>query len=200
MEFIETEFPGLWVIRPKVFRDERGFFLESFRVDAFVERGLDRPFVQANHARSEPKGVLRGMHFQIPPMAQAKLVRVTQGAVLDVVMDLRRGSPTFGRTYSIELRADEFTQLYIPRGFAHGYLTLEEGTEFQYMVDEYYSPEHEQGIAWNDPVFEMDWGAMDPTMCDRDRNFPRLKDFSTPFLFELHAETTTTETEKRYSL
>ena len=190
MEFIETEFPGLWIIRPKVFRDERGFFLESFRMKAFAEHGLDRPFVQANHARSEAKGVLRGMHFQIPPMAQAKLVRVTRGAVLDVVADLRQGSPTFGGSYSIKLRADEYTQLYIPRGFAHGYLTLEDRAEFQYMVDEYYSPEHEQGIVWDDPELNVDWGVMHPTLCDRDRNFPRLKDFSTPFRFEPHAETT----------
>jgi dTDP-4-dehydrorhamnose 3,5-epimerase len=185
MDFIETEFPGLWVIRPKVFRDERGFFLESFRMKSFAEHGLDRPFVQANHARSEAKGVLRGMHFQIPPMAQAKLVRVIRGAVLDVVVDLRRNSPTFGRSYSIALRADEFTQLYIPRGFAHGYLTLEEETEFQYMVDEYYSPDHEQGIAWNDPKLNVDWSENDPILCERDRNFPRLNDFSTPFLFDL---------------
>jgi dTDP-4-dehydrorhamnose 3,5-epimerase len=185
MEFIETEFSGLWIVRPKVFRDERGFFLESFRMKAFAERGLERPFVQANHARSEAKGVLRGMHFQVPPMAQAKLVRVTKGAVLDVVADLRQGSSTFGRSYSIALRADEFTQLYIPRGFAHGYLTLEEGTEFQYMVDQYYSPEHEQGIAWNDPALGVDWGEVNPILCDRDRNFPRLKNFSTPFLFDL---------------
>ena len=188
MRITLTEFPGLAVITPKVHQDERGFFLETYRRDVFKKAGLPWDFVQANHARSETPGVLRGLHYQAPPAAQSKLVWVTAGRVLDVVVDLRRGSPTFGRQFSLELTADNFTRLLIPKGFAHAYLTLTPGTEFQYMVDAYYSPAHEQGIAWDDPDLGIAWPINDPLLSGKDKLLPRLKDIVSPFSFADAAE------------
>ena len=183
MQITATEFPGLAVIAPKVHQDERGFFLETFRRDLFEAAGLRLDFVQANHARSGKAGVLRGLHYQAPPAAQAKLVWVTAGEVFDVVVDLRRGSPTFGRHFSIVLTAANFVRLLIPKGFAHGYLTLTPGVEFQYMVDAYYAPAHEQGLRWDDPDLSIDWPAPAPALADRDKTWPLLKDLSSPFVF-----------------
>ncbi len=178
-----TEFPGLAVITPKAHQDERGFFLETYRRDRLREAGLAWDFVQANHARSETPGVLRGMHYQAPPMAQAKLVWVTAGEVLDVAVDIRRGSPTFGRHFSIKLTARGFTRLLVPEGFAHGYVTLTPGVEFQYMVDAYYSPAHEEGIAWDDPDLGIAWPVAEPLLSGKDKLLPRLKDIVSPFSF-----------------
>ena len=183
MQITATEFPGLAVIAPKVHQDERGFFLETFRRDLFEAAGLRLDFVQANHARSGKAGVLRGLHYQAPPAAQAKLVWVTAGEVFDVVVDLRRGSPTFGRHFSIVLTAANFVRLLIPKGFAHGYLTLTPGVEFQYMVDAYYAPDHEQGLLWNDPDLGIGWPGLDLIMAERDKTWPRLKNITSPFLF-----------------
>ena len=187
MRITATEFPGLAVIAPQVHQDERGFFLETFRRDLFAAAGLTFDFVQANHARSEKAGVLRGLHYQAPPAAQAKLVWVTSGKALDVVVDLRQGSPTFGRHFSIVLGAADFTRLFIPKGFAHGYLTQTPGVEFQYMVDAYYAPAHEQGLLWNDPDLGIDWPELEFTMAERDKTWPRLKDTASPFLFAADA-------------
>ena len=178
-----TEFPGLAVITPKVHQDERGFFLETYRRDKLQAAGLPWDFTQANHARSETPGVLRGLHYQAPPTAQAKLVWVTAGEVFDVVVDIRRGSPTFGRHFSIKLTAREFTRLLVPKGFAHGYVTLTPGVEFQYMVDAYYSPAHEEGIAWDDPDLGIDWPVAEPLLSGKDKLLPRLKDIVSPFSF-----------------
>ena len=178
-----TEFPGLAVITPKVHQDERGFFLETYRRDKLQAAGLPWDFTQANHARSETPGVLRGLHYQAPPTAQAKLVWVTAGEVFDVVVDIRRGSPTFGRHFSIKLAAHEFTRLLVPKGFAHGYVTLTPGVEFQYMVDAYYSPAHEEGIAWDDPDLGIDWPVAEPLLSGKDKLLPRLKDIVSPFSF-----------------
>lgn len=183
MRITLTDFPGLVVITPKVHQDERGFFLETYRRDIFQEAGLPWDFVQANHARSETPGVLRGLHYQAPPMAQSKLVWITTGKVLDVVVDLRHDSPTFGRQFSLELTAGDFTRLLIPKGFAHGYLTLTAGVEFHYMVDAYYSPPHEQGIAWDDPDLGITWPISAPLLSEKDKILPRLKDIVTPFSF-----------------
>ena len=183
MQITPTDFPGLAVITPKVHRDGRGFFLETYRREIFQAANLPWDFVQTNHARSEKTGVLRGLHFQVPPAAQAKLVWVTAGEALDVVVDLRRGSPAFGRHFAIRLTADNFTRLLVPKGFAHGYLTLTPGVEFQYMVDAYYAPGHEQGLLWNDPDLGIDWPELDLIMAERDKTWPRLKNITSPFLF-----------------
>ena len=180
MKIVELDFPGLLILEPLVHRDERGFFIETFREEIFSGLGVDFNCVQANQSYSACKGVLRGLHFQAPPMAQAKLVWVTRGEALDVVVDLRRNSPTFGRHYSVHLSADNFRRLFVPKGFAHAYLTLVPETEFNYMVNEYYSPEHERGIAWNDPSLKIDWpletvakeNGGQPVVSEKDRRLP----------------------------
>lgn len=184
MKATATDFPGLFVLEPKVFGDERGFFYESYSRRALAELGLDAGFLQDNHAYSRDPGVLRGFHFQAPPMAQTKLVRVTRGRVLDAVVDLRLGSPTMKGVFSIELSAKNRLQLYIPKGFAHAYLGLTPDVEFLYKVDAPYSPENEGGIAWNDPDISMDWPAGEPVLSDKDRELPLLWNFETPFVFE----------------
>ncbi len=184
MELIDTGFPGLWVIEPKVFRDDRGFFLETYNKQKFRENGLDVDFVQDNHAYSGGVGVLRGLHFQLPPHAQAKLVWVTRGAVVDVVVDLRKGSPTYLKWHRVELSADNFRRLFIPRGFAHGYETLSEETEFIYKVDSGYAPGCEGGIRWDDPDLSIPWKAETPILSEKDTGLPTLSEFDTPFEFE----------------
>ena len=184
MRFIETEIPGLVILEPKVFGDERGFFMESYNKNLFEENGIRIDFIQDNHARSGPVGVLRGLHCQLPPMAQTKLVRVTAGSVFDVAVDLRKGSPTYGKHVSVVLSASNFRQFLIPQGFAHGYVTLEENTEFQYKVDNYYSPENDAGIIWNDPDLGLDWPLEgEPVLSGKDKILPRLKDFDSPFVY-----------------
>ena len=183
MEVLQTGIPGLVVIQPKVFPDNRGFFLETYSRRAFAAAGLDYDFVQDNHARSGPKGVLRGLHFQRPPSAQAKLVWVVRGAVFDVAVDLRRGSPTFGRWYGIELSAENFSRLMLPRGFAHGYVTLTENAEFMYKVDAPYSPGDDGGIAWNDPDIAVRWPVADPVLSEKDKAQPLLAKAGSPFTY-----------------
>ncbi|MGL5377456.1 MAG: dTDP-4-dehydrorhamnose 3,5-epimerase [Cetobacterium sp.] len=152
---VETGIKDLIVIEPTVFGDNRGFFLESYSQKDFLEIGMDAVFVQDNHSKSK-KGVLRGLHFQTEHI-QGKLVRVTAGAVLDVAVDLRAGSPTFGKHYSVELTEENKKMFYIPPGFAHGFLTLEDNTEFQYKCTDYYAPEFDSGILWNDTDVAIDW-------------------------------------------
>lgn len=187
MRVQETGLPGLIVLEPKVFRDERGFFVETYNKERAAGVGLFADFVQDNHAMSVSPGVLRGLHFQKPPMAQAKLVRVTKGAVFDVAVDLRQGSPTQGRWYGVTLTADNFLQLFVPRGFAHGYLTLAPNTEFLYKVDNLYSPENDAGLAWDDPELGIDWpdipGGGAPILSDKDRQLPGFGGFTSPFEF-----------------
>lgn len=182
MRLIETGLPGLALLEPKVFRDERGFFLETYSEAAFDALGIGARFVQDNHAYSVHRGVLRGLHFQLPPFAQAKLVWVVRGSVLDVAVDLRRDSPTFGRHYSVELSAENMLRLFLPRGFAHGYMTLTPDTEFLYKVDAVYAPKADGGILWNDPDLGIAWPAAEPVLSAKDKLLPRLKDFDSPFV------------------
>lgn len=156
MPFIETPISGLLVFEPKVFYDDRGYFFESFNARTWTEVGVDTPFVQDNQSRSTV-GVLRGLHFQTGEMAQAKLVRVIEGEVLDVVVDIREGSPTYGQWYSIRLSNENKRQMYVPRGFAHGYVVLSDTAEFAYKCDNYYSKAHEGGIKFDDPNLAIDW-------------------------------------------
>lgn len=157
MNVIKTEIPEVIIFEPKVFGDERGFFFESFNQKIFEEAtGLKREFVQDNHSKSS-KGVLRGLHYQLPPMAQGKLVRVVQGEVFDVAVDIRKSSPTFGRWVGVHLSAENKRQLWIPEGFAHGFLTLSDTAEFLYKTTNYYAPECERAIVWNDRHINIQW-------------------------------------------
>lgn len=183
MEVSQTGIPGLVVIKPRVFGDNRGFFLETHSRQAFAAAGLDYDFVQDNHARSGPRGVLRGLHFQRPPATQAKLVWAVRGAVFDVAVDLRVGSPTYGKWYGIELSEDNFLRLMVPRGFAHGYVTLTENAEFMYKVDAPYSPADDAGIAWNDPGIRVTWPVAAPILSDKDACQPALCDCGSPFVY-----------------
>ena len=173
MNFISTEIEGVFIIEPRVFGDERGYFLESFSErDCAAATGLEVRFVQDNESRSK-RGVLRGLHFQKEPYAQAKLVRVAQGRVLDVAVDIREGSPTFGKYVATELSGDNHRQMFIPKGFAHGYVVLEDDTVFQYKCDEYYHPESEGGIAWNDAQIDIESEII---LSDKDRKRKLLRE------------------------
>jgi dTDP-4-dehydrorhamnose 3,5-epimerase len=183
VEFQRFDIDGPVLIAPRRIADQRGFFSETFRADLLAAAGINATFVQDNHVRSEARGVLRGLHFQLAPAAQGKLVRVTRGAVLDVCVDVRQGSPTFGKQLSVELSAADWRQLWVPIGFAHGYVTLEEGTEVLYKTTDYYAPQLERGIAWDDPVLAIDWRVprSDVTLSDKDRTLPRLADLGVVF-------------------
>jgi dTDP-4-dehydrorhamnose 3,5-epimerase len=167
MKRIDTALPGVWLIEPTVWRDERGFFFESYQEMKFAELGIRERFVQDNHAKSV-EGTLRGLHYQIA-RPQAKLCRVVQGAVLDVVVDVRRGSPTFGRHAVEVLSAENLRMVYVPPGFAHGYAVLTETAEFLYKCSDFYSPQHERGVLWSDPALAIDWRISSPILSDKDR-------------------------------
>lgn len=175
MEIIETKIPGLVIIEPRIFRDDRGYFFESFSQRNFEEQVCKTQFVQDNESKSS-YGVLRGLHFQKPPYAQSKLVRVIKGAVLDVAVDIRKGSPTFGQHVAVELTEDNHRQFFIPRGFAHGFSVLTDEVIFQYKCDNFYAPRSEGAIAWNDPQLNIDWRipADKVVLSEKDRHHPNL--------------------------
>ncbi|APG26642.1 dTDP-4-dehydrorhamnose 3,5-epimerase [Syntrophotalea acetylenivorans] len=177
MKVIPTDIPEILILEPKVFGDERGFFYESFNQRAWEEAtGLKRNFVQDNHSRSV-KGVLRGLHYQLPPSAQGKLVRCVVGEVFDVAVDVRKSSPTFGKWVGVNLSAENKRQLWIPEGFAHGFLVLSDVAEFLYKATDYYAPEHERGIVWDDPELAIDWPLTEKTTVSaKDRDAPLFKD------------------------
>lgn len=176
MQVIETAIPDVKVLLPKQFRDHRGFFSEVYSRKALRDAGIDADFLQDNHSLSVEKGVLRGLHYQLPPVAQDKLIRVVRGSIVDVAVDIRRNSPTFGKHVAAVVSADNWRQVYIPAGFAHGFVTLEPNTEVLYKVTAPYSPGHERGIRWNDPALGIDWGIPDSEaiLSDRDRRHPPL--------------------------
>ena len=174
---------GLLLIRPRKFADSRGFFMETYSAPAFAEFGVTATFVQDNHSLSSKPGTVRGLHFQTPPRAQAKLVRVARGAVFDVAVDLRRDSPTYGHWRGAKLTAEGGEQLFVPRGFAHGFCTLEPDTEVLYKVDDVYTPSCDTGLYWADPDIGIDWPVPpgEALTSDKDARLPRLADFSSPF-------------------
>lgn len=180
MQIEVTPFEGLLIIRPRVFGDERGYFFESWNEIAFRKAGIDVSFSQDNQSASG-KGVLRGLHFQVPPFDQGKLVRVISGAVLDVVVDLRSGQPTFGQHYKLRLDDQDKLMLYIPEGFAHGFKTLEDNTVFFYKCTKVYNRECERALRWNDPVLGIDWEIENPILSEKDQKAPFFKDFVSPF-------------------
>ncbi len=180
MEILKTKIEGLFIIKPKVFSDDRGYFFESFRLDKFRELGIDFDFVQDNESKSQ-KGVLRGLHFQDPPFDQGKLVKVVKGAVIDVAVDIRAKSPTYGKWVSHELSEYNKTMFWIPPGFAHGFLTLEDETIFQYKCTNYYNKDSEGSIRWNDPNLGINWGIDKPLVSDKDNQAPFFNDYKSKF-------------------
>ncbi|MEE0235013.1 MAG: dTDP-4-dehydrorhamnose 3,5-epimerase [Bacteroidales bacterium] len=182
MHVIRTEIEGLVILEPRVFEDRRGYFFESFSEREFAEAVGPVHFVQDNESKSS-YGVLRGLHFQKPPYAQAKLVRVVKGCVLDVAVDLRKGSPTYGKYEAVELSEMNRRQLFIPRGFAHGFCVLSDEVIFQYKCDNYYSPQSEGAVRWDDPDLSIDWRipAEDVVLSEKDRAHPALKDLEDVF-------------------
>jgi dTDP-4-dehydrorhamnose 3,5-epimerase len=185
VQIVSTEIADVKIITPVRHGDARGFFSEIYREDVLARHGIDLRFVQENHSYSAAKGVLRGLHFQSPPAAQAKLVRVAAGAILDVAVDLRVGSPSFGRHVAVELSAEIGNQLFVPEGFAHGFCTLVPDTQLVYKVNRYYSAENDRGLAWDDPALAIDWpvAAADAVLSDKDRRQPRMTDLPTYFRY-----------------
>lgn len=181
MKVFETGIKGLVLIEPLVFRDNRGFFLETYSLKKFQEAGINCTFVQDNHSRSEETGVLRGLHFQLPPFTQSKLIRVTRGAIFDAVVDLRKDSDTYGKWLGFELTENNFKMLFIPQGFAHGFCTLEKGTEVQYKVDTFYAPEFDSGIRWDDPTLKIKWPVNSPVISKKDALLPLFNQIDYPF-------------------
>ena len=183
MERIDTNLEGVCILEPKVFGDHRGWFMETYSTKILHELGIDSVFVQDNQSYTKEKGTLRGIHFQNDPMAQAKLVRVVRGSVLDVAVDLRKGSPTYRQWVSVELSEENKRMLYIPRGFGHGFVTLSDDVEFVYKVDNLYSREHDRGIRFNDPEIGVEWGVENPILSQKDTTSPFLKDSDCNFTY-----------------
>lgn len=185
MTYIETEIPGVWIIEPKVFKDARGYFMEAWKKAEFEEHIGKVEFVQDNESCSS-KSVLRGLHYQLAPYSQSKLVRVIKGCVLDVAVDLRKGSPTFGKYVAVELSDENKRQFFIPQGFAHGFHVMSEEAVFTYKVDNPYAPTHERGLRFDDPTVGVDWKITEPAilnLSDKDRNAALLQDAEINFEF-----------------
>jgi len=184
MKFIKTAIPDVYIVEPSVFGDDRGYFLESFNLDKFEENVSPIKFIQDNESKS-PKGVLRGLHFQKPPFNQSKLVRCIEGKVMDVAVDIRKGSPTYGKHVSVELSGENKRQLFVPRGFAHGFSVLSETAVFAYKVDNTYAPEFDSGIRYDDKDLNIDWGLTgeEVRLSVKDKNLSFFKDLDSPFKF-----------------
>jgi len=180
MKIIETPLKGLLIIEPQVFKDERGYFYESYNQEKFFKAGIRDVFVQDNQSLSQ-KNVVRGLHFQHPPYAQAKLVRVIKGSVYDVVVDLRKDSSTYGQSFGIELTEENFLMLYVPVGFAHGFATLQDNTIFAYKCSAFYNKASEDTILWNDPTLNIDWKVQNPILSEKDKQGKLFQHFQSPF-------------------
>ena len=187
MKVMPTEIPGVLVIETDVFGDHRGYFTETYNKERYTQFGIDAEFVQDNMSFSAQKGTLRGLHWQNAPMAQAKLVSCTKGKVIDVAVDIRKGSPTFGKWVSVELSEDNHRQFFIPQGFAHGFLTLTPDVEFRYKVDNVYDKESEGGMRYDDPTVNVDWGTLlegiEPVLSDKDKTGPVLESSDNQFVY-----------------
>ena len=183
MKIIKTDIEDVVIIEPKVFGDHRGWFTETYSKEKFREFDINIDFIQDNHSLSAQKGTLRGLHFQLKPKAQTKLVRCTKGKILDVAVDIREGSPTYKKWVAVELTEENKKQLLVPKGFAHGFITLTDNVEVQYKVDEYYSPENDRSIRYDDPEIGVDWGIEDPILSEKDLNAPLLKDSNINFKY-----------------
>lgn len=183
MQVESLAIPDVKILTPKRFGDARGFFSETYNKAAFAEHGLSLDFVQDNHSMSQAVGVLRGLHFQTPPFAQDKLVRVVKGRIFDVAVDIRQGSPTYGNWVGAEISAEAWNQILVPVGFAHGFVTLEPDTEVIYKVTAPYAPENDKGLAWDDPAIGIDWplNGATPTLSDKDTKHPKLADLPAYF-------------------
>lgn len=180
MEVINTPLEGLLVIKPRIFSDSRGYFFESYNINAYHAAGITVNFVQDNQSLSN-KGVLRGLHFQNPPYAQDKLVRVIKGRVLDVAVDIRKNSPTYGQHYKVELSGENNLALFVPKGFAHGFICLEDNTLFYYKCSDVYNPQAESGLMWNDPALGIDWGIENPVISDKDLKYDSFSNLKSLF-------------------
>lgn len=183
MKVLDTKIEDVKIIEFNVFGDHRGFFMETYNRDVFHEAGITTEFVQDNHSYSKAKGTLRGLHFQNEPKAQSKLIRCTRGTILDVAVDLRKGSSTYKKWVAVELSAENKRALWIPKGFAHGFLTLTEDVEVQYKVDELYSKDHDRSILYNDPELQVEWGEMNPILSEKDLKAPLLSESDVHFIF-----------------
>jgi len=186
MDVKATSILGVLLLKPRYFHDARGFFVETYNARSAHAAGFAAEFVQDNQALSLKSGTVRALHFQVPPRMQAKLVRVLRGSIYDVAVDLRAGSPNYGHWVAATLTAQSGEQILVPRGFAHGYCTLEADTEVAYKVDDYYAPECERGLAWDDPTLAITWpvSAADAVLSDKDRKLPRFADFDSPFRYD----------------
>lgn len=182
-DFKPLSIPGLLLVEPKVFRDPRGWFLEMYKRSEFAKAGIDAAFVQDNYARSVGKGTLRGLHYQLEPAAQGKLIRVVVGEIFDVVVDIRKGSPTFGKWESVVLSEENKRMLWVPPGFAHGYCATSEVSEIVYKVTHEYSPAHERAILWNDPAIAIPWPTDKPVLSEKDQKAVRLAQAETNFFW-----------------
>ena len=183
MQMTKTKLDGVYIIEPKVFGDHRGYFMETYSTEVFNQLGINTEFVQDNQSYTKEKGTLRGIHFQNNPMAQAKLVRVVNGSVLDVAVDLRKGSPTYLEWVAVELSAENNRMFFIPRGFGHGFLTLTNDVVFVYKVDNLYSKECDRGIRYNDPTIGVEWGINTPILSEKDTQSPFVADSDCNFIF-----------------
>ena len=181
--FIKLEIPDVILIEPGIYEDERGFFIETYKYSEFEKYGIDCTFVQDNHSKSV-KSVLRGLHYQINPKAQGKLIRVTNGVLFDVAVDIRKGSPHYGKWVGCTLSADNKKSLYIPPGFAHGFCTMSDAAEVIYKVTNFYSPELDRGIIWNDPDIGINWPEQNPILSEKDASLPLLKNADNNFTYE----------------
>ncbi|OYW41652.1 MAG: dTDP-4-dehydrorhamnose 3,5-epimerase [Rhodobacterales bacterium 12-64-8] len=177
----KTDLADVLILTPRRFGDARGWFMETWSTGAMAAAGLTMPWVQDNQSYSATKGTLRGLHFQAPPRAQDKLVRCSRGTILDVAVDIRVGSPSYGRWVGVELSADNGRQLLVPKGFLHGFLTLTDATEVQYKCSDSYSPEHDRTVRWDDPAFGVNWGVVAPILSEKDAKAPLLADIVSPF-------------------
>jgi dTDP-4-dehydrorhamnose 3,5-epimerase len=184
MKIHKTDLPDVVLLEPDIFRDERGYFMESFSEKKLNRLGIEFRGVQNNHCLSEKVGTLRGLHYQLNPAAQTKIVRVTSGEIFDVAVDIRKGSPTFGKWVGANLSAESMMQICVPKGFAHGYITLTPDTVVQYKVDEFYSPDHERSIIWNDPDIGIDWPLENPILAEKDSNAPLLNKAEINFTYD----------------